>query len=169
MIISTNENDEVPVYWRTGSYKTIVPSKNCISSAMNVGHPSNMARDVSLYGGVMAETGNITAEPDVEQMHKDIFAVSISDAQTTETLKATFSRYQVITEPHGAAGWAGLMQYYAENPSEASDRLAVCLETAHPAKFPEEIQRLLGIDPPLPASLKGLDDLEESFDKLNLD
>ncbi len=169
MIISTNENDEVPVYWRTGSYKTIVPSKNCISSAMNVGHPSNMARVVSLYGGVMDEKGNITAEPDVEQMHKDIFAVSISDAQTTETLKATFSRYQVITEPHGAAGWAGLMQYYAENPSEASDRLAVCLETAHPAKFPEEIQRLLGIDPPLPASLKGLDDLEESFDKLNLD
>ncbi|MBN1144465.1 MAG: threonine synthase [Bacteroidales bacterium] len=169
MIIATNENDEVPVYWRTGNYKTIVPSKNCVSSAMNVGHPSNMARVVSLYGGVMDEKGNITVEPDVKQMHKDIYAVSISDSQTTETLKATYNRYQVITEPHGAAGWAGLMQYYSDNPSEATGRLAVCLETAHPAKFPEEIRRLLGIDPPLPASLEGLDELEESFDKLDHD
>ncbi len=169
MIISTNENDEVPVYWRTGNYKTIVPSKNCVSSAMNVGHPSNMARIISLYGGVMDEKGNITTEPDVKQMRKDIYAVSITDSKTTETLKATYSRYQIITEPHGAAGWAGLMQYYSDNPSEASGRLAVSLETAHPAKFPEEIRRLLGIDPKLPASLEGLDEQEESFDKLDHD
>ena len=58
-IISTNENDEVPEFLRTGIYKPINPSKNCISSAMNVGHPSNLARIVALYGGIMDETGNI--------------------------------------------------------------------------------------------------------------
>ena len=44
-IISTNENDEVPEYLRTGIYELINPSKNCISSAMNVGHPSNLAQN----------------------------------------------------------------------------------------------------------------------------
>jgi threonine synthase len=40
LVVATNENDEVPVYFRQGYYKTIVPSRNCISSAMNVGHPA---------------------------------------------------------------------------------------------------------------------------------
>ena len=56
-IISTNSNDEFPVYLKTGKYKTIVPSVNCISSAMNVGHPSNIARLITLYGGKMDEKG----------------------------------------------------------------------------------------------------------------
>ena len=50
-IISTNENDEVPVFFRTGKYKSIIPSINCISSAMNVGHPSNLARIIDLVWG----------------------------------------------------------------------------------------------------------------------
>ena len=58
-IIATNENDEVPEFLRTGSYKPIIPSRNCISSAMNVGHPSNLARIVALYGGIMDNTGEI--------------------------------------------------------------------------------------------------------------
>ena len=166
-IIATNENDEVPVYWQTGDYATIVPSRNCISSAMNVGHPSNMSRVVSLYGGVMDEKGNITRKPDSKQMHEDIYAVSISDKLTTDVLKETYKTYKVLLEPHGAAGWAGLQKYYTNFPAEANrDQLAISLETAHPAKFPEKIRALLGIEPELPVSMEGLDDLEESFDSL---
>jgi threonine synthase len=155
-IIATNENDEVPIYWQTGNYATIIPSRNCVSSAMNVGHPSNMARVVSLYGGVMDEKGTIIREPDIRQMHEDIHAVSISDKQ-----------YKVLLEPHGAAGWAGLHDYFSASPADVNpDQLAVSLETAHPAKFPDEIRHLLGIDPVLPPSLEGLDKLEETFDKL---
>ena len=58
-ILSTNQNDEVPEFLRTGIYKSISPSINCISSAMNVGHPSNLARIVALYGGMMDENGII--------------------------------------------------------------------------------------------------------------
>jgi threonine synthase len=167
-VIATNENDEVPVYWKTGNYATIVPSRNCISSAMNVGHPSNMARVVALYGGVMDEKGNITGEPDVRQMHEDIYAVSISDKSTSQVIKEVYSRHKILLEPHGAAGWAGLMQYITDFPPEApSGQLTISLETAHPAKFPEEIRNLLGIEPELPASLEGLDKLEESFEKLD--
>ena len=43
-IIAVNENDEFPRYLEAGIYNKIEPSKNCISSAMNVGHPSNLAR-----------------------------------------------------------------------------------------------------------------------------
>lgn len=164
-IISTNENDEVPLYWNTGSYKTIVPSRNCVSSAMNVGHPSNMARVIALYGGIMDEKGNITKEPDTKKLHEDIYAVSISDTETTDTIKEVFKRHQVILEPHGAAGWSGLQKYITKFPAEKSS-LTVTLETAHPAKFPEAIRNLLNMDPVLPPSLEGLDKLEESFDKI---
>jgi threonine synthase len=76
-IIATNENDEVPVYFRSGNYRPIVPSLNCISSAMNVGHPSNLARLIAVYGGVMDEKGNISSAPDMDKMVKDFFSVSI--------------------------------------------------------------------------------------------
>jgi threonine synthase len=166
-IIATNENDEVPVYWQTGNYATIVPSRNCISSAMNVGHPSNMSRVVALYGGIMDEKGNITREPDIKRMRQDIYAVSISDKHTTGVLKEVYNKYKILLEPHGAAGWAGLEQYFATTDSDThDDQLAISLETAHPAKFPEEIRNLLGIEPELPVSMEGLEKLEESFDKL---
>jgi threonine synthase len=166
-VIATNENDEVPVYWQSGNYATIVPSRNCISSAMNVGHPSNMSRVVALYGGIMDEKGNITREPDIQQMRKDIYAVSISDKLTTDVLKEVYNKYKVLLEPHGAAGWAGLQQYFADSSANLNrDQLAISLETAHPAKFPEEINHLLGIEPILPVSMEGLDKLEESFDRL---
>jgi threonine synthase len=170
LVISTNENDEVPVYWRTGSYATIVPSKNCISSAMNVGHPSNMARVITLYGGIMDEKGNIIREPDVKQMHEDIFAISISDDRTTQVLKEAYKKYRVLLEPHGAAGWAGLEEYYRNYPDDARpDQPAVSLETAHPAKFPQEIRKMLDFDPEPPDSLKELDKMSESFDRIHND
>jgi len=166
-IIATNENDEVPVYWQTGKYVTLVPSRNCISSAMNVGHPSNLARVIALYGGSMDEKGNIIHEPDIGRMRSEILAYSISDNQTVNTLKSLYNDHGVITEPHGAAGWAGLMRYLKDFPADDNPgQLAVSLETAHPAKFPEEIQKVLRIDPPLPASMEGLDRLTESYDCL---
>jgi threonine synthase len=49
------------------------------------------------------------------------------------------------------------------------DSPAVVLETAHPAKFPEEIERLLGFSPKVPPSLAALDKLKEDFDRLPVD
>ena len=57
-ILATNLNNEVPEYLRTGIYEPVSPSINCISSAMNVGHPSNLARIIALYGGMMDEKGS---------------------------------------------------------------------------------------------------------------
>ncbi|MBN1416267.1 MAG: threonine synthase [Bacteroidales bacterium] len=169
-IVSTNENDEVPVYFRTGKYKTIVPSKNCISSAMNVGHPSNMARVIALYGGIMNEQGVIVKEPDAERIKRDLYGISISDKETKATIQSVYERHGILIEPHGAVGWAGMQEYFKDVPADASpSQPAVCLETAHPAKFPAEIKDLLDIDPELPKSLQGLDEKEESWDTLKPD
>ncbi len=157
-VISTNENDEVPVYFRDGIYKTIVPSRNCISSAMNVGHPSNMARIIDLYGGMMDEKGNIIQEPDKTRLKSDMFAVFVTDRETRETIKDIYQKYSIIIEPHGSVGWAGLHKYFETLPTgRDSNLLTVTLETAHPAKFPKEINEILSVDPDLPPSMINLD------------
>lgn len=159
-VVATNENDEFPRYLETGEYRVISPSRNCISSAMNVGHPSNVARLIALYGGDMDETGKIHRQPDLQRIRREMWGISINDEQTRAMIVSAWQQDKLLLEPHGAVGWAGLQAYLKDNP-EASDLLCVSLETAHPAKFPEEIQRLLGFDPPLPPSLQGLEEKPE--------
>ncbi len=169
-IISVNENDEFPKYMKTGKYKKIDPSMNCISSAMNVGHPSNLSRLLALYGGVMCEKGNISKQADLELMNDEIFSVSITDQETRDTIKKAYERHDVLLEPHGSVGWTGLHKFLDENGNKyPKDQLYISLETAHPAKFPEEINKILGIDPELPPSLEGLEGKEEMFDYLEND
>lgn len=169
-VIATNDNDEVPVYFQSGNYKTIVPSVNCISSAMNVGHPSNMARIIALYGGQMDEKGNILKAPDTEKLKKDMAAYSITDEETRDTIKVVYDRHKLLLEPHGSVAWKGLQKYFAENPNDNSPYQAcISLETAHPAKFPQEINAILGVDPELPESLKNLDQREEKVIKISND
>ncbi len=163
-VVATNENDEFPRFMKSGIYEPIRPSKNCISNAMNVGHPSNLARLFCLYGGQMDETGRVGLRPDMAAMRKDIYAVSITDEETRQAIKEAYSCHNVLLEPHGAVAWAGLMKYL-EVCGEWSP--CVSLETADPAKFPEEIVRATGINPPLPAAMARLDELQESFETMD--
>jgi len=154
LVMPTNENDEFPIYLATGKYHKVSPSRACISNAMNVGHPSNLARFFDLYGGTVDRVGQVHQYPDLEEMRKYIFSVSITDEQTRETIRSVYQQYKVVLEQHGAVGWAGLEAYFK---TVAEQKLAISLETAHPAKFPEEIQRLLGLTPSLPDSMKNID------------
>lgn len=163
-IIACNGNDEFVKYLETGTYNKIEPSKNCISSAMNVGHPSNLARLVALYGGIMDEKGNILKQADLEQMRKDIFAISVDNNKTRETIAKAYNIYGLLLEPHGSVSWTGVQEYIKTDND--IKQLIVSLETAHPAKFPDEIHNIIGIDPELPKSLQGLENKEEIFDKL---
>jgi len=169
-VIATNENDEFPVYLRTGNYKKVEPSRNCLSSAMNVGHPSNLARVVDLYGGMMDERGTIHRQADLDLLRNDLWPVSITDEATRETIRQAWQKNNLLLEPHGAVGWAGLTEFMKRHPAyDTGEQLCVSLETAHPAKFPGEIERLLGIEPPLPASLEGLDEKPESYEGIEND
>jgi threonine synthase len=163
-VVATNENDEFPSFMKTGTYQPIQPSKNCISNAMNVGHPSNLARLFYLYGGHMDERGLVSRTPDLAAMHRDLYAVSVSDEETRLTIRETYSKHGVLLEPHGAVAFAGLMKYLKECGDFSP---CVSLETADPAKFPEEIVRATGINPPLPAAMARLDELEEKFERID--
>lgn len=159
-VVATNANDEFPLFVQKGEYHVISPSRNCISSAMNVGHPSNVARLIALYGGVMDETGAIHKQPDLDKIRSDMYAISINDQETEQTITEAYNQYKLLLEPHGAVGWAGLNRYLKDHPEE-ENRLCVSLETAHPAKFPEKISELLQFDPELPPALHNLEGKEE--------
>jgi threonine synthase len=167
-VVATNENDEFPKFVDSGTYDKLVPSRNCISSAMNVGHPSNITRLVALFGGIMDEKGTIHKQPDMDVLRKDIYSVSIDDKETERTINDAWKKHKLLLEPHGSVGWAGL-QRYLENSDVAPEQLCVSLETAHPAKFPEKIREILSFDPELPPSLEGLDEKMEMFGNLNHD
>ncbi|MGZ3648839.1 MAG: threonine synthase [Syntrophales bacterium] len=154
LVMPTNENDEFPKFMETGVYKKISPSRACLSSAMNVGHPSNLARFFDLYGGIVDRVGAVHRYPDLNEMRRWIFSVSVTDEETRRTIRRAYDQYKVLLEPHGAVGWRGL-EAYLEGYGDFS--LCVSIETAHPAKFPDELEDLLGVSPELPESMKGID------------
>ena len=116
----------------------------------------------------MDEQGIIHEPPNLDALRRDLYAISIDDDWTRRTIKEAHNRFGLLLEPHGAVGWAGLMRYFEEHPQEA-DALTVSLETAHPAKFPEEVRACTGVDPPPPPSLVGIDLREESYTTLPAD
>jgi len=163
-IISTNDNDEVPLFLKTGVYNPVSPSRNSISSAMNVGHPSNLARIISMYGGNMDEKGAILKLPDLERMRQDFYASVVSDEKTRETIDSIYKKYGKILEPHGAVAWAGMKDYIRDHQSEGlNDAFCVSLETAHPAKFRDEIASILNFEPELPESLRKIESRTEEY------
>ena len=128
---------------------------------MNVGHPSNLARLIALYGGQMDEIGKISKMPDMKKLKFELVSASITDKETRKTIKGVYSEHKVILEPHGAVAYTAAQKY-------GKDKI-VCLETAHPAKFPEIIREETGIDPKLPKSMEGLENKKENFCKLEND
>jgi threonine synthase len=167
IIASVNDNDAFPKFLGSGRYEKISPSRNSVSNAMNVGHASNLARLVTIYGGQMDETGKILRQPNLDAMRRDIFSSSISDERTRAALKNFWDKYQLLLEPHGAVAWQGFLDWTAIEP--LGDLPAVILETANPAKFPEEIQKMMSWEPDVPANMAASLKLPEDFDRMGAD
>jgi threonine synthase len=160
LIFSVNGNDEFPTFMETETYNKISPSRNCLSNAMNVGHPSNLARIFYFYGGRMNENGFIRSGPELAWMRQEIFATSVSDEDTRRAMANAYNTYLLLLEPHGAVAWEGLDRYLSHNSTSTP---YVALETAHPAKFAEVVENTIGVKPGEPASLAKLDGMEEHF------
>jgi threonine synthase len=144
IILAVNANDEFPRLLQTGNYQPVVPSRACLSNAMNVGNPSNLARYFALYGGVLDKAGTVVRMPDLAAMRANLFSVAISDDETLQTMRDVYHRDAVLLEPHTAVGVAALRRYYEQQPR----RRAVCLATAHPAKYADLIRQELSVDAP---------------------
>ncbi len=167
IVASVNDNDAFPKFLASGHYEKIVPSRNSVSNAMNVGHPSNLARLVALYGGRMDETGMIHRQPDLAAMRRDLFSSSVSDDQTRETIREVWNKYQLLLEAHGAVAWRGFLDWQEHEPLNGLP--AVILETANPAKFPEEIEKTIGFAPDVPPAMTAAIQLPEEFDRMGAD
>ena len=167
IICSVNANDAFPKFLASGGYQKISPSRNSLSNAMNVGHPSNLARLVAVYGGQMDETGKILQQPDLAALRRDIFSTSISDARTVTGIRDFWNQFQLLLEPHGSVAWQGFQDWIATEPLGNSP--AVIVETANPAKFPEEVEKVVGWAPDVPTNMLASLKLPEDFDRLTAD
>jgi threonine synthase len=167
LVVPVNGNDAFPKFLSAGIYQKIEPSRDCLSNAMNVGHPSNLARLVAIYRGRMDHTGRIAVPPDLAAMKQDLFSSSVSDDQTRATILSAWQKHRLLLEPHGAVGWRGFEDYLKVEP--LNGRPAAVLETAHPAKFPDEIELILGFSPKVPPALEALDGLAEDYDTMAAD
>ena len=167
IVASVNDNDAFPKFLASGVYQKISPSRNSVSNAMNVGHPSNLARLVAIYGGQMDETGKIHRQPDLAAMRRDVFSSSISDERTRTSLKDFWNKYQILLEPHGVVAWQGFMDWLAVESFGYEP--AVIVETANPAKFPEEVEKVVGWPPDVPPAMAAAIQLPEDFDRMGAD
>lgn len=134
-IAANNKNDIFLQYLNTGIY-TPRPSVSTIANAMDVGDPSNFARVFDLYQGIYSD---IKAE---------ISGVSYSDEQIAETLKNCYEETNYLLDPHGACGYQALKDFLLENET------GVFLETAHPAKFLETVENIIGQKVEIPQKLQ---------------
>lgn len=167
LLVPVNANDAFPRFLASGIYRKVEPSRACLSNAMNVGHPSNLARLVAVYGGHLDEQGHLHRSPDLEAMRRDLFSVSVSDAETCATIRQAWEEHRLLLEPHGAVAWRGWLTFQAA--AAVNDLPVLVLETAHPAKFPEPIERTLGFAPEAPPSLRRLDELPARYEVLAAD
>ena len=119
-VAATNANDVVPAYLETGRFEPR-PSLATLSNAMDVGHPSNFERMRWLYGS------------DLEAMRRDVTGCRFSDDEVRATIKRVYEEHGYLLDPHSAIAYLGL-----------GGRPGVFLSTAHPAKFAEIVEPIIG-------------------------
>jgi threonine synthase len=148
-VAATNVNDVVPEYLVTGTFRPR-PSKRTISSAMDVGNPSNFARMLALY------------DNDVAAMRRDITGSVHSDEATSAALADVFHRWDRVLDPHSAVGYLASRTVLQQRP----DARAIFLSTAHAAKFADVVEPVIGRPVPLPGSVAALYDRERRVGRI---
>jgi len=134
-IAANNANDVFYQYLQTGIY-TPQPSIQTIANAMDVGDPSNFARIYDLYG------------KDWKAIRTDISGATYTDEQIADTMRQVFKTIGYVCDPHGACGFRALSERLRDGET------GVFLETAHPAKFKQTVDNILGSDIEIPAKLQ---------------
>lgn len=134
-IAANNRNDVFLEYLQTGEYhpRTSVAT---IANAMDVGNPSNFDRILDLYGYSH------------KAITKDISGISYTDEQIAATIKNCFSKNGYLLDPHGACG------YQALKDKLLPEENGIFLETAHPAKFLDTVEKIIGEKIEIPAKLQ---------------
>ena len=133
-IAANNANDIFYKYLQTGKYEP-KPSVQTLANAMDVGDPSNFARIYDLYG------------KSHERISSLISGATYSDAQIEETMRQCYQETGYTLDPHGACGYRALQEGLKDG------EVGVFCETAHPAKFKETVDRIIGGNVEIPERL----------------
>ncbi len=135
-IAACNVNDVVPRYLSSGNYepRKAIPT---LSNAMDVGVPSNFTRIEELFG------------QSLEVLKTALSGYTVNDETTIATIKKVFESYNYLTDPHGAVAFYALNEYLKEHPADRG----IFLETAHPVKFIDTVERAIGSGVALPDAL----------------
>ena len=141
-IAANNANDIVYKYLQTGKYEPKA-SVQTLANAMDVGDPSNFARIINLY----SQNNRLTPEATHHRITNLISGATYNDDQIRETMRECYAETGYILDPHGATGYQALVD--GLQPGE----IGVFCETAHPAKFKEKVDDILGIDVEIPDRL----------------
>ena len=136
-IASTNLNDVVPSYMNTGNYNP-KESVQTISNAMDVGNPSNMARIMDMYDSV-------------DNLRNDMLSWSFNEKKTSDMIQAIYSQNNCLIDPHSAVAALGIFEY-EKLDSEIMNK--VFLGTAHPGKFSDVVEPIIGQSIDLPKRLE---------------
>ena len=134
-IAANNRNDIFYQYLLTGVYSPR-PSIATIANAMDVGDPSNFARVLGLYQGSH------------EAICADISGATYTDEQIADTIRQVWKEHRYLLDPHGACGYRALAE--GLRPGETG----IFLETAHPAKFKDTVEKIIGENISIPAKLQ---------------
>ena len=136
-VASTNVNDVVPEYLRTGEFHPRA-AQATYSNAMDVGSPNNFPRLLDLCRNRL------------EYVQKEIWGHSATDEETLAAMKMLHERFGYIADPHTAIGVLGWEAFKLEHAEPAQ---GLVLATAHPAKFADVVMKAIGTAPPLPDRL----------------
>jgi threonine synthase len=137
LVASTNANDVVPEYLRTGEFRPRA-ARATYSNAMDVGSPNNFPRLLDL------------CRARLDYVRKEVWGHSATDEETLVAMKRLHDRFGYIADPHTAVGFLGWEAYKREHPEPVQ---GLVLATAHPAKFADVVKKAIGSAPPLPDRL----------------
>ena len=138
-IAACNDNDVMSNYLNTQEYK---PKKAVatLSNAMDVGDPSNFVRILEIFKHQFSELKN------------HLTSYTISDNTTIEIIRKVYNDLHYQLDPHGAVAYAAAELYLNEHAKEK----AILIETAHPVKFYDTVEKIINTPVSIPESINEL-------------
>ena len=167
-IVATNKNDILHRAISNGNYEAESVSETN-SPSMDIQIASNFERLIydlndcddnetsTIMHGIKKKGKYIISKDKMEKINKDFLSASMSEEEILDTIKEVHIKYNIILDPHSAIGFGSLNKVNLEGNN-------IVLATAHPCKFPEAIEKSIGIKPDLPDELKYVMDEKENYD-----
>ena len=151
-VAACNANDTIPQFLENGVYEA-KSSVSTLSNAMDVGNPSNFVRIMEMFNHELPSLKNIFT------------SYSISDEETKAAIKEVYNQFNYLLDPHGAVGYLALHRYL----SKTKGSKGYFLETAHPVKFYDAIEPVIGETIAIPESIAALLKKEKKSIKMRPD